>query len=400
MATYFARATGNINGTIWATTPSGTASNLFGSFTSSDVLVANSFTVTINVNTTVLEIRNDNFESATSGGTFNFGNGITLTSNIVGTNTGTAATVTYNGGSNGSSTIVGSITGGVTTSTIGALVFGGVGGTLNIIGNLAANGSAALEFRAGGTVNITGNVTSGPGNTSTIFWNATSNSTLNITGNVTGGSSTGFAINLAVSGNTINIVGTSVGGATSAGLSISAAVSSPVTVTRVKGNGFGNGSVGLSSTPGLINNSQNSIVKVYEIEYGDLGQSPTNGPVFLEPASTNVALFYRPNETKKTLVSPDSSSGLLPNTSDVRAGIVYSTSYIGSMNVPNTASVASGVSVDNTTGTALLTIDNIAGIWNFPTSGIGVTDSIGDRLKNCSTVATMGTQLASVVNNL
>lgn len=398
MATYFARATGNVNGTIWATTPSGTASNLFGSFTSSDVLVANSFTVTLNVNTTVLEIRNDDFGGATSGGTFNMGNGITLTANIIGVNTGTAVTLNYNGTSPGSATIVGSVTGGTTTSTIGSVILNATG-TLNIIGNVNASNSAGIEIRAAGIVNITGNVT-GSGNFSGILFNNAPNSTVNVTGNIIGG--TGNANNapgINALGN-VNVVGTAVGGSTASGIRIASTASISVVVTRAKGNGFGNGSVGLNSIPGIDNQSQNSIVKVYEIEYGDLGQSPTSGPVFLEPASTNVALFYRPSATKKTLVSPDSSSGLLPNISDVRRGITYSSTYVGTMDVPAAASVASGVSVDNTVGTAILTTGNIPDIWNFPTSSIGVSGSIGERLKNCSTVATMGTQLASVVSNL
>jgi hypothetical protein len=174
-----------------------------------------------------------------------------------------------------------------------------------------------------------------------------------------------------------------------------------VTATRAKGNGFGNGSAGLGSAVGVANNSTSSIIRVYEIEYGDLGQSPTSGPVFLFPSSSNVALFYRSGTTKKTLVDASSSSGLLPNQSDVRLGTTYNAgTNVGTMAVPASASVALGVPVDNTTGTAVLTNDNIGDIWNYPVSGISVSNSIGERLKNCSTVASMGQQLAAALNNV
>jgi hypothetical protein len=47
MATYFARKAGNVNATdVWATTATGTASDVFSTFTSADVLVSNSFQIT------------------------------------------------------------------------------------------------------------------------------------------------------------------------------------------------------------------------------------------------------------------------------------------------------------------------------------------------------------------
>ena len=56
MATYYARASGNIDTAIWATTPSGVGA-IYYPFTASDILVCNGFTVTVNINTTVAQIR-------------------------------------------------------------------------------------------------------------------------------------------------------------------------------------------------------------------------------------------------------------------------------------------------------------------------------------------------------
>jgi hypothetical protein len=220
------------------------------------------------------------------------------------------------------------------------------------------------------------------------------------TGNVTGGSAaTSYGVEIASGG----VGTTTINGAAIASSVAPGAVNSStgtLIITRAKGNGFGNGSVGLSSAVGVAGN-QTGLTQVYEIEYGDLGQSPTSGPVFLFPSSSNVVLFYRSGTTKKTLVDASSSSGLLPSTSDVRRGISYNAgTNIGTMDVPTSASVASGVPVDNTTGTAVLTIDDISKVWDVPVSSISVSGSIGERLKNCSTVATMGQQLAQAFSNI
>ena len=262
----------------------------------------------------------------------------------------------------------------------------------NVIG--VATGVWSL-YISGGVTNVTGNVT-GAG---ALGANIGSPITVNITGNITAvagltGSTVNFSNNLL----NLNIFGSAITGDNTSIISYNQITTT--TITRVVGNGFGNGSVGITSQVALTA-PQNSPVRIYEIEYGALGQSPIAGPVFLIPATSNVALFYRSGTTKKTLVSADSSSGLLPSTGDVRRGTSYNAgNNVGTMDVPASASVALGVSVDNTTGTAILTSGNIADIWNVPVSGISVSNSIGERLKNCSTVATMGQQLSAALNNV
>jgi len=60
--------------------------------------------------------------------------------------------------------------------------------------------------------------------------------------------------------------------------------------------------------------------------------------------------------------------------------------------VPPAAAVSIGVPVDNTTGTAYL---NPTDIWNVPLASITTPNSIGERLKDASTVQTTGAQLAA-----
>ena len=54
--------------------------------------------------------------------------------------------------------------------------------------------------------------------------------------------------------------------------------------------------------------------------------------------------------------------------------------------------VSQGVATGSTIGTAYL---NAADVWNILTSTITVSGSIGERLKNASTVQTTGDQIAS-----
>jgi len=416
MATYYARKTGNINAAdVWATTPTGTAGNVFSSFTNADTLMSNGFAITINVNTTVLEIKNDNSNSATAGGGFTINDGVTLSSNIY---SGAAVCLTYNGNAPNTATIVGNIYGGSSAVYTSVLMAGT--GTLNITGNVfggSGAGSGGVWLGSGGTINITGNVNGGAGSSAVGVIHAGNNGTLNIIGNVVAGNtatchgvlhqgSTGtLNITGSVTGGglsnargvfnsingTVNIFGTAIGGSAAPGAENNS--TGLMTVTRAKGNGFGLGSSGLFSVVGVANNLANTNVRVYEIEYGDLGQSPTSGPIVLLNATTNVCLVHRPGSSKKTLISADSTANLLPAPSDVRSGVYYNYSNnVGTMSVPNAANVALGVSVDNTVGTAVL---NANDIWNIATSGLNVSGSIGERLKNCSTVASAGQQLAS-----
>ena len=413
MAIYYARATGNVNGAIWATTPSGTASDLFSSFTSSDTLMANSFTINVNVNTTVLEVRSDNANSATAGGTFAMtANGVTLAANVVAGSTNNC--VTFSLASPNAVSIVGNITGGSGSvgGQAGGVVHSGTG-VVNITGNVAAGGgveAVGVRFSGSGTLNITGNSTGGTGNSSGVIMSA--NGVTNITGNITAGvgnsahgvqnSSTSGTVNITgtVTGGTLTVtfgvanlntgtvvvVGTAIGGAQGAGVNNSS--TGTVTVTRARGNGFGNGSVGLVATVG-VNAVQNSATRVYEVEYGDRGQSPTSGPIILLNDTSNVVLFYRTSGGKKTLIDSSASAGH-PAITNVRSGIAYANGNLtGTCAVPAPSSVALGVAVDNTTGTAVLTQADVETALASFSSG---------RLSNCSTVASVGQQLSDALS--
>jgi hypothetical protein len=114
--------------------------------------------------------------------------------------------------------------------------------------------------------------------------------------------------------------------------------------------------------------------------------------LFLE--STNMQWnFKKFNLTDNILYTPGVNTGH-PAESNVRTGIVYgpTNNLTGTCAVPPPAAVSLGVPVDNTVGTAFLTA---ADMWNVALASITTPNSIGERLKDASTVQSTGAQLAA-----
>ena len=402
MATYFARASGNINGAIWATTPTGTAAT--ATFTAADVLCANGIsTIAINVNTTVAEIRNDAFNdgvnTATAGGAFSLASGVTLSANLI------ARTTLMTISAAGTYTINGSVT---AIGTAGFCIAFSSPGTLNITGAVSFTGgigvSAGIECNGAGALNITGNVTGGGGSAfgAGLFINGHSGP-INITGNLTGGAvasaiyfnggfppititgnvigNTAPGINVISGQNhTITVNGSAVGGMTAPGLQVANA--GTYIVTRAKAS---------ATQPGVAGGTIG--VRVMEVEYGDNGLTPTTGIIFFTASTSNIALVQMVGGStagsKKTLVDPI-STGFYPATGDVRVGTSYAGgTRTGTLAVPAASLVAAGVSVDNTTGTAAITS---AAIQSACDSAIVAFAS--GRLADVATTATTGQQIA------
>lgn len=302
---------------------------------------------------------------------------------------------------------------------------GAAGCTVNITGNIVSgshsgsNAGYGLATGSTATVNITGNISGGSGNTDmglahagigivTIVGNVTggssngshgvsneSSGTIYITGTVTGGSAvTAYGVRNTSTG-AVYITGTTIGGTVMDGTNNSS--TGTVKVTRAKGNGYGIGSVGLSATFGFSSTTQGSLNYVEEIEYGALGQSPVAGAIILTDKTSNVALFYRPSLSKKTLIDAASIAGAMPAASDVRYGTTFNQgNSTGTCYVPSASNVMINVNVDNTVGTLMLTAANI---WNTQTSTLTTVGSIGERLANVSTVSTMGAQLSAALTS-
>ena len=387
MATYYARKAGNINASdVWATTPSGTASAV--TFASGDVLMANSFAITVNVTTNLGstgQVRNDTTGGATTGGAFTLSDGVTLTANVF------AGTIFCVGvAASATASLVGNLTGGGTNGR--AVTLSNASSTLNItatnltagtssdsnavyVANASANlnltlsgivtggsntNNPAIRIDGAGIYSITGNSIGGSASGSFGIQLNNAAATLNITGNVTGGSfATAYGFNNSLAANPV-ITGQCIGGVAAPGAFNTTTGS--ITATRAVGNGFGPGSVGLTAAAGIANSAL-GVVTIEQLEYGTLGQSPTTGTGFrLKKANTNVAVFnYCDTAGAKTLIDATANAAM-PAAADVRSGVSYASGALtGSCAVPAAGSTALGVPVGAGFGTAVLTPEAVWG---------------------------------------
>ena len=390
MANYFARKAGNVNATdVWATTPSGTAADVFSTFTSSDVLHSNNFAITVNVDTTVGEVRNNNANSATAGGGFTLNNSITLTANAFAGSTGTAC-VTYSGTTGNSATFVGNATAGTASGAQG--ISNASTGTLTITGNGTggSNNCHGVNNQSTGTITMTGNATGGSVSGAFGVRNLVGG-TVTMTGNATGGTGGIGAENASIG--TLTIIGSAI--ASSVAIGANNTSTGTLAVTRAVGNAYGIGAAGgTASTVGLASVNVASDTRADELEYGANGQAPTSGAVRIVNKTSNKCIVDLTTSVLKTLADPSDGTGQA-NQSDVRSGVSYALgNRTGTCAVPAASSVAFGVSVDATTGTAVLTP---SAVWNALTSGMTTSGSIGARLKNAATVDTTGQSLADAL---
>lgn len=333
-----------------------------------------------------------------------------------------------------------------------------INGTLRGQYSSSGNGGA-LEIANSGTVTINGNVFEGPANGSTIYvgstctlnivgditsgtWNnnftvdvAANNCQLNVTGNIivgfqstAGWSATVFRI--SGSGNTLNIVGNidSTLGTFQATISkfglyitgVNCVVTHTGHIIGSSDNVSGTSPVYITNTVyynhvgyikasinfhGLYSLSTASIhlltgpficspVGIQPFYVTRMHYRRTMGSYFeFRDNSTNGALPPAGSAPATRLVSPDTVVDA-PSPANVRFGTVYALgSQTGTMKVPAAANVRLGVEVDNTTGTAVLAPGDV---WDYLRTNMNTSGSIGERLKNASTVDSTGTQIASI----
>lgn len=434
MALIVSAATGNFNaGATWVGGVVPTVGD--------EAQAANGHTITITANATCDLVSN------AGTGIFTLNDGVTLTANV--TNKSTTASrncVQFTANSPAIGYIIGNCTGGTVSTAQGANNSGT--GTLNITGNsLAGSGSFAVGVNNSGTgtTNITGNVTAGSGSNAHGAYLTTG--VLNITGSVTGGStSTPFGVRLEGAG-TLNITGnvtassvsggvshfssngfvnitgnvtagaaaTSIGvhnestglvtingictgGTTNGAAGVRNASTGTIRLTRAVGNAYGPGNTaGLAAAPGAANVGL-GVIEIEGLEYGTFGQSPTTGTgIRFKKVGTNVAVFnFCDTAGAKTLIDATQNAAM-PAASNVRSGVSYASGALtGSCAVPAASSVASGVPVDNTTGTAVLTLANVQSALTaqgLTTARAGALDNldatVSSRLSPSGTLATV-----------
>jgi hypothetical protein len=117
------------------------------------------------------------------------------------------------------------------------------------------------------------------------------------------------------------------------------------------------------------------VIEIEQLEYGTFGQSPTIGTgIRLKKLGSNVAVFnFCDTAGAKTLIDATANAAM-PAASNVRSGVSYASGALtGSCAVPAAGSVALGVPVDATTGTAVLTPEAVWGHTNRTITEGGIT---------------------------
>jgi hypothetical protein len=317
-------------------------------------------------------------------------NVINITGNMPGTKAGgTGISVTGNCTLNYVGDVVATAINGTTTACRGIIT--SAAATLNVTGDVSGGSvnypphtnGRGIELSNGATLTLVGNVTGGINRFNRGIV-GTTNNIISVTGNVTGGAGTEFGwalhgISLGSTTTPCSVVGNVSAGVNSYG------IFSGTTPVRITGN--------------LQNNSS--------------GLMAVSVP-FLYLESTNMDWQFRKYDlTTNTLYTPGVATGH-PAINNVRTGIVYgpTSNLTGTCAVPPANTVSLGVPVDNTVGTASLDANALAIaldaslsaslpaaiaplLWDEDVANLTTPNSIGERLKNCATVATTGAQIAS-----
>lgn len=314
-----------------------------------DVVYSNNFTVTLDIDVTVLELRNTSALNVNPGGGFDFGAAASVVANIYAQQSTCLSNPTT-----GVKTVVGNGFAGNVNSPIA--VRNASSGTINMTGNLlggtAGNQPWGGANASSGTFNLTGNATANSGPTAFGIVND-STGTTNVIGDVTAGLGTNSRGAQNSSTGTL-VVTRAIASALNAGI-------------------FGSNVAGTTVVQHVVNDAN--------------GRQGAEGFVKFSNAGPNTLAGPRQNGTTQTLV--DASVGN-PAVTDVRSGVTYASGALtGTCAVPPAASVGFGVPVDNTTGTALFSPQDLF------TAIANSSDPIAERLRNVSTVATTAATVAA-----
>jgi hypothetical protein len=262
----------------------------------------------------------------------------------------------------------GTVTGGSGSSASGA--YNASTGTLIVGTATGGSGGNAYGTNNASTGTLTvGTVTGGSGSSAFGAYNA-SPGTLTV-GTVTGGSgSSAFGAYNANAGTMT--VGTATGGSGGSAFGAYNGSNGTARIGTAIGNNFGPGG-GTNSVPGVYGSgSPGAITTVKHAVHGAYGQAPLAGSVLLlDDAGDNTYTYREVLNGATQVLNHPSLTPDWPAESDVRNGTPYgSGTRTGSAYIPAAASVAYGVPVDATTGTAVLTAAAAtAAVWDAARSG-------------------------------
>lgn len=277
-----------------------------------DTVRPNGYTVTIDQDITITELRADASSPAVAGGSFLFGVGRTITGNILFTTGG--GSMLFLTGSGSSRTVVGNIT---STVSGNGLYTGLSTDPLIVIGNLLSTGNGRCIYAYSSlNLTLTGNVTS----TSTcaaLYQETVPTFNILITGDI---QSTGSAQAVQLSYGIVNIVGNVTAGTYHA-------VTCGSTVLHSGNSTAGSTGHHAIYSPNLLVHATNSLV--HQVRTNNSGVAGVLRSLYTGGVNLNQ-----------------------PVVANVRSGTVYgaASEYTGTLAVPSPTLVAIGVSTDNTVG--------------------------------------------------
>lgn len=266
------------------------------------------------------------------------------------------------------------------------------------------------------TITYNGAVTGGAVGTNGVFLSLAATCTVTINGNVTGGGGAGNHAIASSGSSTITVNGTVAGGSNATAYGISLTGPSTVTVTGTTTGGSAGAAINTTSAasivdmqgtctastgaPAYVSTGTASIARVTDLVCASNGMWPVGGGRILMHASTNVSFTTRDDSAGAgtgAVVNLTNYPSGIPSAANVRYGTTFGVglALTGTLRVPSPSSVAAGALTDNTVGTAALTP---AQVWDALISSLTTSGSIGERLKNCSTVATTGDQIAGALD--
>lgn len=298
-----------------------------------DVVRPNNFIVTIDQDIVVAELTNNAAAPASANGRFNVlgDSPRSITADIVAR--GGVPVFRRDSGS-GTVYLTGNIS--VVNSITAAEIFGT--GYLFFTGNIigAAGGvNGALYVSSAANISVVGNisVTGSTANSVALIMGGIGGS-LDITGDVSSGLGTSSWGVSVTSNNTPTHIRNSVISATSVtpAIRVSATTGSPITV----------GDNVVLTTPN--------------------GRNVIDGVLVVSQGATNVSLSLPDSGSPPNQINLSILGSSNPDPGDVREGTAYADGVVGTLAVPPVESVASGVPVDNTVGTASLDLETVAGV--------------------------------------
>ena len=383
--------------------------------TAADDVFTNNRVVILNQDITVSSIRNVATGSAVAGGRIEIYNNYTINcTSIQGSSTTVYLIFNYNTGSTTLNAILNSSAAGLCVDNIST-------GTINIVGDIFAPNNVStgnlysVRNFSSGILNITGNVrpiagNNGSGN-GTIRNNQ--NGTVNITGDVIGGAAGGggfSTIILNANVGPINVTGNVIGSTIAGGASSQAIQNQSIAQVNVTGNVTANiwpaitsttagtiivrGSISSSITANGISSTSTTATNLFTGPFyntGSFNAVYAYRMQIIEPTSTSWRFDTEVAGVSKTLYTANQLPGV-PRQNNVRKGTQYNFGLTGSLEMPDPTTVKQGVATDNTVGSAVLTAQDM---FDVLTQDIVTTGSIGDVLKNTSTVQTVAATVSA-----